>query len=529
MFTQLFMLVVYVALLSFAAFLAMKYGKIEVLHQRKHALNVRSAMTRIYLMGKLSALILRKPFTGIILLTIGLSALIAAFSASSTSSVTDVTKTFGGGGNGNAFFVEFSNPSQVNTSQICSSLHLSEDSCIAIPLLRVSLSEPLKTNVSKSPLYVLVGVEDKYYGLLTGQMLPLYSAPPHEGVAYVEIMGLGVHDVVEAKLVNESCVRALRIYRGIPLLPIEGFIGSKPVLPPPKYVFIAPLSQVSKLLGGAAGVTDLLVLVEGGIPDLHVLLNVYEDLSKEYSVKDLWVFSDGQVLILSSAQIPTPSSVVASLIAASIAVLLSTSLFSAAMPYLRSIYWRLILEGFPPWAMNVVMLFYVSVVVWSIGVSVVAGSLRFLGSASAFNALIMSAVVWVSLVVYSSRIFKLPSLRNDVYIPPTERYTLLTPIKDIKRVKNLVEDSLRGNEFFTMQGLESAEVGEEVVIHARLSYKESWGSGLDVSAVLTPEEDATLITITAITWGIEEVSEAVTRNMLGLALSRIAGVIKSWE
>lgn len=151
------------------------------------------------------------------------------------------------------------------------------------------------------------------------------------------------------------------------------------------------------------------------------------------------------------------------------------------------------------------------------------------GGLPTFNSFITLSITWLSSLIYMNTSLKPRSLtKTDVYVPVTRRYDLiLSDGVELSKLESVIEHSLRTNEFFTIEELESQHYVGEVVIHARLMYNEVWGSGLDLNIVLTRDEGGVKIHISSYVWGIEEVSESIMNTMLSLAISRIVGAIRS--
>ena len=530
-----YMILVYLALLFFSIYMSVKYGRIELGHIRKATVRLRSTITRLVLMYRIISLIMKKPFTAVIVIIILLSLLISSYSATSSTAVTEIPLSEDEcvGCYPSTVLIELSEPSQVSCRTIGDDLLnvSNEVGAGCRTYLRLTLPEPLITNISKEPIYVLIGIESDFAQQELGVSLEegfIYAGSTGEGPTLIEITlpnGTKVLSsiiYVEArKLMNASIVDA------IPLLPIQAYLGSKPIVPPIKYVLVGLTDDVAGLVGlGRGWATDILLITYTGVTDAA---EIFEVLSQEYAISKVWVIRPGIAYVASDTQVPTTSSVTVALVSSFMAVVLSTSLFTSVIPYIKDLYRKLSYEGFPPWAMTVVLSMYVSFTVWGVGLPSLAFSYIELGSVSAFNTLVTCVVVWVSLLVYVGLGTKPASLMTDVYTPPTARYVVVTKLTNLKEIVGLVREIIRTNEFFTVEEIESRVGGAEALVHARLSYNESWGSGVDMSIIVSREGDSTFISINTNVWGIEEISENVTRNMIALAISRIVGGVKSWE
>ncbi len=523
--------IIYLLLLIFSVVLAIKYVRLEMQHQRRSILRIRTAVPRLVLMYKFMYILAKKPFTLLIISIVALSLLISGFSATPTSYIKEVNN-IGGPTNTTVALISFTQPVNLTCGQLLSRLDIGSryGNASCVTYLRMTLEEPFRINISKSAIYVVIGVPESLFRRIGGDdVFGIYAGTPWEGVKVLDLeLPTGEVKTVRVRLVNEDFVNSLKIYGTLPLAPIESYIGYKPVTPPPKYILISSLSRLQKELGLGNIITDILVTIPRSLPPKAFIRELTTQTAK-LPVKDIWVFSNGKTYVSSRVEVPTPSSIITASIAAGLAVLLSVSLFTSAIPYLKDIYMRMILQGLPPWAMSIVLLTYITGIVVVLSVTISVASYLYLGSISTLNILIASIIIWISLIVYANSAMKPPTLKSDVYIPPTDRYTLVSEILDIDTVAELIITSIKGNEFFTLEGLERTKIDGDVLIHARLGYNESWGSGIDLSIVVSPEEASSIISITSNIWSVEEISEAITRNMIALTLSRIVGVIKSWE
>ena len=523
-----YMILLYVALASLALYFSIRYVEVESKHVRKPVLKIMSAVTRLFFILKLIANFLRKPFTYVIIANLVLAVLIATYSAVPTQATTKLT-SLTNEGRQPAILIGLREPTQVNCSSIMQELsnvlRISE-SHGCLEFLRLSLSKPLTINISKFPIYVVVGASASYLRENLGKPTFYYGSVTALGTKAAElILPSGRSLALRLQIINEEKIKELTIYDSIPLLPIQSYMGSKPVLPPPKYVLVAPINYVIKLFGG--GVTD--VLVTGVRINGSVLSSLLTYLINKYPVSKIYYFSSDGVYLVSRTQIPTLRSLSTAVLSAAIMAVLAISLFTSIKPYINTLYWRLTLQGFPPWGMNIVLLTYVTLLVLAVGVPALAFAYTDLGSVSTLNGLVTVVLTWLVMSAYVIKEIKVPTLRSDVYITPTEKYTVVTSINNIELLTGLIDYSLRGNEFFKVEGIEKKGGLDEALVHGRLTYNESWGSGADVSIVITREDESTMVSITTNVWGVEEVSDVVIREIISLITSRIVGVIRSWE
>ncbi len=530
-----YMLVIYFVIFALSLYMAVKYCRIELGHVRKIVARARSTITRLVMMYTIILLLAKKSFTFVIISIIALALLISSFSAASNTAVTafplerpciDCGKQ--------AILVEFAEP--LNTS--CSTIIriLSNDTDLGgihcQEFIRIVLSDPLVLNVSKFPIYVLIGIEKdfsmKVFGMEIDEGELVYGGELPTDATSAEITlsnGTTLSYLVFGK--DPGIIANLTMIDSIPLLPIEAYLGAKPVLPPPKYVLIGGMKDIEELAGLPKNyVTDVLLVNFTKVTDPA---KMFSALSQTYPVSKVSVIHNDVALVASSTQVPTMDSLLVAVVSSFMAVVLATSLFTSVIPYVKDLYRKLSYGGFPPWAMTIVLSIYVSMLAWGVGIPILVYSYVTVGSVSAFNVLISALIVWVIMLAYVNYGAKPASLMTDVYTPPTPRYVVVSKIRDIKTLTEVITRIIRTNEFFETQEIESRISGNEALIHARMNYVESWGSGVDLNIMINREEESTFISINTHVWGIEEISENVTKNMIALAISRIVGGVKAWE
>lgn len=529
-----YMLAIYFVIFAFSLYMAVKYGRIELGHVRKIVVRARSTITRLVMMCTIILLIVKKSFTFVIISIIALALLISSFSAVSTTAVTELPLVKPCNDCGlQATFVEFTEPHNTSCSAVMNALSkdITLDGVYCQEFVRIVLSDPLVLNVSKNPIYVLIGIGKdfsiKSFGmdldgkLIYGGELPSRASPAEIILSNGTILNYLILAADPEEIIN------LPVVDSIPLLPIEAYLGAKPVLPPPKYVLIGGMKDVAKLAGLPRNyVTDVLLV---NFTTLADPAKIFDALSQAFPVNKVWVIHNESALIASSTQVPTAGSLFIAVVSSFMAVVLATSLFTSVIPYVKDLYRKLSYGGFPPWAMSIVLSIYVSVLAWGVGIPILIYSYVTIGSVSAFNVLISSLIVWVVMLAYVNYGTRPTSLMTDVYTPPTPRYVVVTKIQDIEMLTGLITRIIKTNEFFETREIESRISKNEALIHARMNYIESWGSGVDLNIMVTKEEGSTFVSINTHVWGIEEISESVTKNMIALAISRIVGGVKAWE
>ncbi len=393
-----------------------------------------------------------------------------------------------------------------------------------IPIARLSLTKPIILNNINRSIYIIVALPDNYI------------------VKLKESLGLGLHvpyilscdKTLRSNCISPHKLLNLVVIDDIYLLPIQGYIGLKPIFPPPGNVMITSLNYLPKVLGKNLGdevITDLIIIYDGvGITDLNnlmklslVILSKYGNINKAELMCPLGKF------LFSRVAIPTSKSIIVATTTSIISIVVLLAVLHSMTPEIRSLYEKLLLVGMPQWSMTIISSLYISILILLVGLpTLIYIHLRY-GGLSTFNSFLTLSITWLSSLTYMNSSLKPKSLtKSDVYIPVTRRYDLiLSNDIDLSRLENVIKDSLKTNEFFSIEELESKRYPNEVVIHARLMYNEVWGSGLDLNIVLSQDEESIKVHISSYVWGIEEISESVMNTMLSLAISRIVGAMRS--
>ncbi len=532
------MIMTYVVTSTAFAYLAAKYAKIESLHSLEREAGRRSSsVSRLIFLGKTTWVMIKNPLTLIIVITVVFTSLISGYAASSRATYI----AFNVGGRHEmvqAVFTEFSHviPKDVAKKSIYDFIKVSNESGLHLTwYARHVLNSPIKLRCCGNTyiIYVLLGLcADELKRLLnvsiqkgTHELLYAGISPMNEANATVITASGETYNVIIKGISGNALVKA-EIIPNVPLLPVQSYIGTKPVTPPPKYVLVGDINTVNSLIGMPKdAVTDVLVVSETKFFSLQKLTQLVGNTG----VNRIWFLDGRKLYVISAVQIPTTRSMVVALLSSATATVLCLAIASALLPSLKNLYLRLSIQGMPPWGASIINTAYTMLVALIPGVAVVLYSYRCLGGVSAFNSLISTAITWALMLMYLSLKSKPPKLRTDVYSPPSQRYTIFLRRREIAEVIQEILRSLRGNEFFELLEFESRTQGNEAVIHARLAYIESWGVGADMSILVTNADEGTYVNISCMVWGIEEVSEAVMNNVLALLLSRVVGRLKSWE
>ena len=535
----LLMILTYVITTAVFAYLAVKYARMESAHVSETKVGRRcSSVSRLVFLLKITWCVVKNSLTIIILTTVILASLISAYSATSHASYVafSIKKKFPFA---QAVLIEFRQiTSKDNAQKILSMITKRNDKLRAevVWYARHVLSKPLKLRYGDKVyhVYVLLGLNrneiKKYFNVtIYSNGYDLLYSGVNPGLKINATLMLVNGSIVKVTVIGvpASALRSREIIPDVPLLPVQSYVGTRPVTPPPKYVLIGSISMVNSLLGmPRSAVTDALVLTRAEYLSLHALMQL---ASSDY-ISRIWFFTGQKLFIVSITQIPTAESMITALLSSVTATILCLAVASSILPNLRNLYLRLSIQGMPPWGTSMINTAYTILVVLVPGTMIVSYSYYSLGGVSAFNSLISVVIIWAFMLAYVNMKSKPPKLRTDVYLPPSPRYvTILSRMKPADVIHEISE-SLRENEFFEILELESRIQGNEAAMHARLIYVESWGVGADVNILVTSNNDErTYVDISCMIWGIEEVSEAVMNNVLAVLLSKIIGRLKSWE
>ncbi len=532
------MTVTYVVATMVFAYLAVKYVKIESPHPpEKETGRKSSSVSRLTFLGKTTWVVIKNSLTLIIIITVILTSLISGYAASSRTSYV-AFNVESGHKSIQAVFIEFSHvvPKNVAERSIYSFTRGLNGSGTRLTwYARYVLDSPIKLRCGGSTyvIYVLLGLStDELKRLLNisiqrnaYELLYAGISPTNEVNATVIAAGGKTFNVTVKGIPSSALARA-EIIPGVPLLPVQSYIGTKPVTPPPKYVLVGDIDTVNSLINAPGDtVTDVLVVSGIGSFSLHMFTQLVENAD----VSRVWFLDGRKLYVISAVQIPTTGSMVVALLSSATATVLCLAVASALLPSLKNLYLRLSIQGMPPWGASIINAVYTMLVALVPGIAVVLYSYHYLGGVSAFNSLISTVITWALMFTYLSLKSKPPKLRTDVYSPPSQRYVIFLRRREIAEVIQEISRSLQGNEFFELLEFESRIQGNEAVIHARLAYIESWGVGADMSILATNADEGTYVNISCMIWGIEEVSEAIMNNVLALLLSRVVGRLKSWE
>jgi len=329
----------------------------------------------------------------------------------------------------------------------------------------------------------------------------------------------------------------LKLPTDTPLLPIQSYIGTKPVLPPPQTVIIFSNESLPKVIKELIrnSITDFVITIRCDYADSETINRIISNLLKSRLsnlIRSIWLCINGSKYVISKVYIPTLRSVTVALLTSIMASLMIIVSLTSLTPYLSKIYYRLSLVGLPTWTVPIISFILTSTMVAVVSISVIPYIVNVYGSVSVLNSLITLSTSWVTSTLYLMNRLKFKELRTDVYTPVTRRYSLLLKLPkssvSIETIRDVIKKSIVTNEFFETEEFEAQVTDGELVIHSRVRYVECWGSGLDLNIIASIDGGKLRLHITSYVWSIEEISESVMNTMLSLAISRIIGGVKSW-
>ncbi|MEO3993384.1 MAG: hypothetical protein QN229_03625 [Desulfurococcaceae archaeon TW002] len=495
---------------------------------REFKIAIKARLARVVGIYKLSLLILRRSFTYLVILATILSVITSGLNTRYENNL-----------------VVIKDPSITNTSytmlarfsvsvniEDCSTLLRDlglEGSCTYF--YRAVLDQPYQLEKNKKLIYVMIGVENTILkDLGISKELPefsfIYSEVPEESmIDYILIN----NDRIKTTLihVNSSLLRSYTIFYKTPLIPIQGYVGTEPIIVPLQHVLISTHENVMKVLNYEEPlVTDIVITNLSKLPDPT---RVFELLETQYPVTEVAVAGNGQVTYISETRIPTPDSLISAILSSVTASIIIISVFSSTMPYLTELRSKISFMGFQPWAITIIIIGYTLTSIMFPGLITLVYVFVSMGGASTLNSMVTLIISWFASTTYIILRIKPEKLVTEAYMPPTPRYVLMTPVTDLKKLVELIIKLIKTNEFFTTEEVEWKIEENEALIHAKMNYVDSWGSGIDLTIFINITSGGTYVNISSMIFGVEEVSETMSRSINALAISRIVGGVKAWE
>jgi hypothetical protein len=495
---------------------------------REYKTVIKARLARLVGIYKLSLLILRKPFTYLVILATILSVIASGLNTKYENNlvvVRDPTIT----GDPHTMLIRFSEPVGVEAcSTLLSGLSL-EGHCTYY--YRVILDHPYQLVKSRKLIYVVLGVEEE---VLKG--LGLEDGLSEFSFGYSEISEESATDsmlldgkILEVTLVhvNSSLLANYLIFYKTPIIPVQDYVGTEPVTVPLQHVLISTYDNVMRLANMSEPLaTDIVVTNLSGFIEP---VKVFEFLEERYPVTEVAVTGNGYVMYVSEVRIPTPDSLISAVLSSITASIIIISIFSSTTPYLKELRNKIFLMGFQPWAMTIVMVGYTLTSIMFPGLITLTYVFISMGGASTLNSLVTLTTSWLTSTIYIVLRTKPEKLVTEAYMPPTFRYVLISSVTDVRRLTEFIVKLIKTNEFFTSEEVEWRVEGNEAFIHAKMDYVDSWGSGIDLTIFVNVNGEKSYVNISSAVFGVEEVSESMSRSINALAISKIVGGVTAWE
>ena len=308
--------------------------------------------------------------------------------------------------------------------------------------------------------------------------------------------------------------RYLFINGTLPIIPIEAFIGNKPVYPPLSSIIITSLDKASQMLGHDRPAVNV-VIIRGRLPT-----SVAEKILGEYA-EEVWIVGRDGAQVLTSKPVASLKEVLLSaLLSLTVGIVVSSASHSI-VPRVTDLAEKLLISGFPSWGGTII--YYIVMVLCS-----VAAILAY--SITALMASLPTSVGHIILIgTYA--------LTSALYTPKTgvleERGASAedTIVADVSgcSINDMIEEivaAIKRTEFFVIDELVIKRSGVNAFIRSKSIFSETWGIGVDIEVMITVTyEGSCRVEVRASDWSIEEISASLTGSVKRLALSRISSVI----
>lgn len=378
-------------------------------------------------------------------------------------------------------------------------------------------------------IYALVGIpysKSEYFlrGLhLRDDVLVVgYSKP------YVKTLNI-FHTNYSLISLDPRIIEDATIFYNIPLLPVEAYLGVKPVTVPPDKALITTIPTACKLTNSSElFVTDLIINLNKA--DLEVVnLSVLNELVSKYNGIAM-VLRNNVLEILSSYGLPTTESLISAMVSAIISSIILSVTFIALRSRVYLIYSKLSSVGLQPWNFTMILTIFTAAVISVVGILMTVVVSQVLGMYSALNSFITFVVSAIATVLFiNKRVFNVSTVET-VPTPISTKFNLIIKDSNVCRVLKHISELLRGEEFFELKDLDVKCEVFEGFLHASCRFKGSWGIGvdLDIFAGRYGNEGVEL-SFNIFVWSIEELSERQLESILRLFESKILGGITVWK
>ncbi|MEM1983549.1 MAG: hypothetical protein QXZ10_02440 [Sulfolobales archaeon] len=327
---------------------------------------------------------------------------------------------------------------------------------------------------------------------------------------------------------NPEIIENISIFYGIPLLPVEAYLGTKPITIPVDAVLISTTSTVSKLINSSKPVTTDLV-IEFSKEELETInVTVFSEIMSKYD-GIVMVLRDNILETSSSYGLPTTDSFISAIVSALISSIILSVTFISLQPKVRLIYSKLSIAGLQPWNLTAILTIFVGIILSVIGISSVAVINNVFGVYSAINSFTTFIISTTAVIVFINRKVFNVSVIEVVPTPVSTKFNLIVKGVDTCKALNVLSELLNNEEFFELKDIDMKCEPSGGFLHASCRFRGSWGVGvdLDLFAGNYGERDIEL-SFNIFVWSIEELSEKQLESVLRLFESKIVGGLRVW-
>ncbi|MEM1748717.1 MAG: hypothetical protein QXT01_02615 [Sulfolobales archaeon] len=394
-------------------------------------------------------------------------------------------------------------------------------------ILRYGLD--LNLNEERITIYALVGIPySKFEHFLGG--LHLRDDVLVVGYTKQYVKTLNLFDVNYSIIsVDPKIIENATIFYNIPLLPVEAYLGVKPVTIPPDKALITTIPTACKFMNSSELlITDLIINFDRA--DLEVAnLSVLNELIGKYDGIAM-VLRNNVLEVLSGYGLPTIESLVSAMISAVISSIILSVTFIALRPKVNSIYSKLSSVGLQPWNFTMILTIFTATTISLVGILMTVVVNQVLGMYSALNSFITFVISAITTILFiNKKVFNV-SVVETVPTPVSTKFDLIIKDSDVCGVLKNISGLLRSEEFFELKDLDVKCDVFEGFLHASCRFKGSWGIGvdLDIFAGRYGNEGVEL-SFNISVWNIEELSERQLESILRLFESKILGGTTAWK
>ncbi len=345
--------------------------------------------------------------------------------------------------------------------------------------------------------------------------------------SYGRVITLGGINYKVASADPKTVIDAM-IFYGIPLLPVEAYLGTKPVVVPPDKVLIGTVPTISKIVNSSElTLTDLVMrfskedLERANLTALNELVRRYGGVVE--------VLRNNTLEILSGYGVPTAESMVSALISAIISSIILLTTFTALQPTVKSAYSRLSSVGIQPWNFTTMLTIFTTLTISAVGILMTAVINQVFGMYSAINSFITFVISAIVTAFFINRKLFNVSTVEVVPTPISNKFNLIVRHPNLCEVFNYISNIIKNDEFFELEDLDMRCDTFDGFLHASCRFRNSWGIGVDLDLFAGKYGgEGVELSFNISTWSIEELSEKQLESVLRLFESKILGGVKVW-